>query len=41
MIMLREKRGGNNASVYSSRKKGGDLRRIYMTGRKREKTCMR
>ncbi len=41
MIMRREKRGRNHASVYSSRKKGGHLRRIYMTGRKREKTCMR
>jgi hypothetical protein len=41
MIMHREKRGRNHAFIYNSRKKGGHLRRIYKTGRKREKTCMR
>jgi hypothetical protein len=39
--MHREKRGKNHALVYSSRKKGRHLRRSYMTGRKREKTCMK
>jgi hypothetical protein len=36
MVMHREKRGRNYALVYSSRKKGGHLRTIYMIGGKRK-----
>jgi hypothetical protein len=39
MIMHREKRGKNHALVYSSRKRKTSEKDL--TGRKREKTCMR
>jgi hypothetical protein len=38
---MKRREGDIMTSMYSSRKKGEHLRRIYMTGRKREKICMR